>query len=124
MVVSSKDGMDEISISDITYATFLDRQQTRDFIIDPREYGFDLYDKNEILGGDAVQNAQITRDILSGKISGAKLDIVLINAAFALLVDGKVHSAEEGIELARNSIESGKAIEKLEEIIKVSNSLN
>lgn len=123
MVVSSKDGMDEISISDVTYATFLDRQQTRDFIIDPREYGLDLYDKKEIEGGDAQENAQITRAILSGEVTGAKLDIVLINTAFALLVDGKVHSTEDGISMAREAISSGKAKAKLEEIIAVSNEL-
>lgn len=123
MVVSSKDGMDEISISDITYATFLDRQQTRDFIIDPREYGLDLYDKKEIEGGDAQENAQITRAILCGEITGAKLDIVLINTAFALLVDGKVHSTEDGISLAKEVIRSGQAKAKLEEIIAVSNEL-
>lgn len=123
MVVSSKDGMDEISISDVTYATFLDRQQTRDFIIDPREYGLDLYDKSEIEGGDAQENAQITRAILSGEVTGAKLDIVLINTAFALLVDGKVHSTEDGISMAREAISSGKAKAKLEEIITVSNEL-
>lgn len=123
MVVSSKDGMDEISISDITYATFLDHQQTRDFIIDPREYGFDLYDKKEIEGGDAKENAEITKAILSGEIKGAKRDIVLINTAFSLLVDGKVHSTEEGIVMAKEAIKSGRAKEKLEQIIEVSNAL-
>ena len=123
MVVSSKDGMDEISISDITYATFLDHQQTRDFIIDPREYGFDFADKKEILGGDAVENAAITKGILAGEITGAKLAIVLLNTAFALLVDEKVHSTEEGIIMAREVISSGKALAKLNEIIEYSNEL-
>lgn len=123
MVVSSADGMDEISISDVTYAAFVERGTVREFILDPREYGFDLYPKEEILGGDAVQNAAITRGILSGEIGGAKRDIVLINAAASLLVDGIVTSTEEGIDMAREAIESGKALAKLQEIIRVSNEL-
>jgi len=123
MVVSSADGMDEISISDITYAAFVERGSHREFIIVPREYGFDLYPKEDILGGDAVQNAAITRGILSGEISGAKRDIVIINTAAALLVEGWVNSTEEGIDMAREAIENGKAIAKLDEIIKVSNEI-
>jgi anthranilate phosphoribosyltransferase len=123
MVVSSADGMDEISISDITYAAFVERGSVREFIFDPREYGFDLYPKEEILGGNAVQNAAITRGILSGEITGAKRDIVLINAGASLLVDGIVNSTEEGIDMARDAIDSGRALAKLEEIIKVSNEI-
>ncbi|WP_419769838.1 MAG: anthranilate phosphoribosyltransferase [Candidatus Marinarcus sp.] len=123
MVVSSNDGMDEISISDITYAAFVDHGTIREFIIDPREYGMDFYAKSEVEGGTPQENAQTTKDILCGKINGAKLDIVLINAAASLLVDGKVQTTDEGIEMARNAIKSGAAKEKLEEIIQVSNSL-
>ena len=122
MVVSSADGMDEISICDVTHAAFVEHGTIKEFIIDPREYGFDLASKDEILGGDAVQNAEITKGILSGEIHGAKRDIVVLNTACALLVDGKVHSTEEGIEMAQNVIDSGKALEKLAEIIEVSNS--
>jgi anthranilate phosphoribosyltransferase len=123
MVVSSADGMDEISISDVTHAAFVERGNINEFTFDPREYGFELAPKEEILGGDAKHNAQITRDILSGKETGAKRDIVLINAAATLLVEGFVASTEEGLDLVKDSIASGKAIEKLEQIIKVSNEL-
>ena len=123
MVVSSEDGMDEISISDITYCAFVDRGTVNEFILDPREYGFDLYPKSDIEGGDAKQNAVITKGILDGTITGAKRDIVLLNTAAALLVDGKVSSTEEGISLARETIDSGAAIAKLMQIVKVSNDL-
>jgi len=123
MVVSSADGMDEISISDVTYAAFVERGNIHEFIFDPREYGFEFSPKEEILGGDAAHNAQITRDILSGKEQGAKRDIVLLNAAATLLVEGFVASTEEGLDLVKDSISEGKAIKKLEEIIKVSNEL-
>ncbi len=120
MVVSSADGLDEISISDITYATKLENGVIEDFIIDPRDYGFEMYSKDDIIGGDAAQNAQITRDILEGKITGAKLDIVLLNAGAALEVDGMAKDIKEGIEIARQAIVSGKAKAKLDQIIEVS----
>ena len=121
IVVSSADGMDELSISDITYCAFVQRGSFDEFIIDPREYGFDLYPKEDILGGSATENAQITKGILDGTIKGAKRDIVLLNTAVALLVDGKVNSTEEGIEMARDAINNNLGIDKLNEIIKVSN---
>jgi len=121
MVVSSADGMDEISISDVTHCAFVERGQYNEFVLDPREYGFEFYPKSEIVGGDATQNAKITKGILDGSIGGAKKDIVILNAAAALLVDNKVNSTEEGIAMAREIIESGKALEKLNQIIKVSN---
>ncbi len=123
MVVSSADGMDEISISDVTYCAFVDRGSFNEFVLDPREYGFDLSPKSEIEGGDAKENSMITKGILDGSIKGAKRDIVLLNVAVALLVDQKVNSTEEGIEMAKEVIDSGKALAKLEEIVKVSNEL-
>ena len=123
MVVSSEDGMDEISISDVTHCAFVERGSYNEFILDPREYGFDLYPKSDIEGGTAKENAQVTKGILDGTILGAKRDIVLINTAVALLVDNKVNSTEEGIEMAKEIINNGDAIKKLEEIVKVSNQL-
>jgi len=123
MVVSSEDGMDEISISDVTHCAFVERGSFNEFILDPREYGFDLSPKSEIEGGTAKENALITKGIIDGTIMGAKRDIVLLNTAVALLVDGKVNSTEEGIVLAKKVIENGTAIKKLEEIVKISNQL-
>ena len=123
MVVSSNDGMDELSISDVTHCAFVERGQFHGFILDPREYGFDLYPKEEIQGGDAKYNAVITQSILDGSVHGAKRDIVILNTAVALLVDGKVNSTEEGIAMAQDAINNGDAIKKLEEIIRVSNEL-
>lgn len=124
IVVSSKDEMDEISISDITYATKLENGRISDFEINPEHYGIKLSPKEEIIGGDANFNAQITKDILENKSSGAKVDIVLINAAAALIVDDKARDFQEGIEIARDAILSGKAKEKLNELINISSKLN
>ena len=123
MVVSSNDGMDEFSISDVTHCAFVERGSFTEFTFDPREYGFELYPKEDIVGGDAQENAEITKGILNGSITGAKRDIVLINTAAALLVDQKVNSTEEGVMMAKSIIDSGKAMEKLEQIIKVSNEI-
>jgi len=123
MIVSSEDGMDEVSISDVTHCAFVERGTFHEFILDPREYGFDFYPKSEIIGGTAKENAITTKNILNGTIIGAKRDIVILNAAVALLVDGKVNSTEEGIEMAKEAIDNGAAIKKLEEIVRISNEL-
>jgi anthranilate phosphoribosyltransferase len=123
MIVSSNDGMDEISISDITYATSLYNGKIEDFEINPEDYGIPMSDKQEIIGGDAAYNAKLTSDILSKKLVGSKLDIVLLNAAAALIVDEKARDFKDGIDMAKGAIMSGTAKEKLAQIIRVSNQL-
>jgi anthranilate phosphoribosyltransferase len=123
MIVSSNDGMDEISISDITYATSLYNGKIEDFEINPEDYGIPMSDKQEIIGGDAAYNAKLTSDILSKKLVGSKLDIVLLNAAAALIVDEKARDFKDGIDMAKGAIMSGDAKEKLAQIIRVSNQL-
>ena len=123
IIVSSKDGMDEISISDISYGTSLFNGKIKDFEINPENYGLKLAPKEEVVGGDASFNANITKELLSNNLLGAKLDIVLINTAAALIVDEKARDFQDGIALAKEAILNGKAKEKLEQIIKVSNQL-
>ena len=123
VVVSSEDGMDEISISDITHCVEVSNGTTKEFIIDPKEYGFNIAPKEDILGGDALFNANITKNILNGTTTDAKRDIVVLNTAVALYVDEKVSSIKEGVDMALETIINGKAKEKLNQIIKVSNEL-
>ena len=123
IIVASRDGMDEVSISDITYATSLINGKIDDFEINPEHYGFKLSPKESIVGGEAKQNAQITYDILSNNLQGAKLDIVLLNTALALIVDNKARDMKDGIEIALETIKTNKAKEKLKQIIEVSNKL-
>ncbi|MDR0407368.1 MAG: anthranilate phosphoribosyltransferase [Campylobacteraceae bacterium] len=120
LVVSSNDGMDEISVSSATKAAMLKDGKVTEFEIDPQEYGIKISDKQEVIGGDALQNAKIAFDTLTNKEKGAKRDIVLINAAFALILDNKARDVQEGLEMARMAIQSGKAKDKLDEIIKFS----
>lgn len=124
MILSSNDGMDEISVSDITYATLLINGKITDIEINPENYGIPLSSKEDIVGEGPEFNARLTKDILSKKIVGAKLDIVLLNTAAALIVDEKARDFKDGIDIAKDAIISGKAQEKLEQIIKISQQLS
>jgi len=121
MVVSSLDGMDEISIEAASVAIYYNGAKLKDLEIRPES--FSLKGKKEnLIGGDAKENAKITRGILSGEIKDDKRNAVLLNAAAALFVDGKANSIEDGIKIAAEVIDSGRAIKHLEKIIEVSNS--
>jgi len=122
-VVSSHDGMDEISLAGNSSFAYVESGRILEGEINPEIYGFKLAPKEAILGGDANFNAQITRDIFSGKEQGAKRDIVLLNAAVALFADGNVRDIEEAAEIAKSGIDSGKAFENLERMAKVSQQL-
>jgi len=122
-VVSSSDGMDEISISTTTPFASINNGDISRGIIDPQEYGFKLYPKEDILGGDAIENAKITRDIFGGIERGAKRDIVVINSSFALVADGKARDIQEAKEMAIEALDSQKALKHLELIKNISNKL-
>jgi anthranilate phosphoribosyltransferase len=119
-VVSSKDGLDEISISDITYYSKLENNIVSSSEINPEHYGIKLSPLESIKGGEAKDNAKITTDILNGQLQGPKLDVVLINTAVALVVDGKARDIQDGIAIAKDAIDSKKAKEHLKKIIEVS----
>ena len=123
MVVSSKEGMDEISISDVTYASVLKDDVMHEFVIDPQEYGIKRVPLKAIIGGDAKENANILRKIFDNKATDAQRDIVLINTAAALLVDSKVRDMQDGLEMAMEAIKTNKAKEKLKQIIDISNKI-
>ncbi len=123
MVVSSKEGMDEISISDITYASRLYNGTVNEFEIDPEEYGIRKMPLKAILGGEAQENAQILRNIFEGSATDAQRDIVLINAAASLMVDGLARDMQDGFEMAREAIANSRAKKKLRQIIEISNKL-
>ena len=121
MVVSSLDGMDEISIAAPTKGIFYDGE-FKEIEINPADYGMSGR-KEDLIGGDAIENAKITRGILSGEIKGPKRDVVLLNAAASLVVDEKAGDIKEGIEIAKEAIDSGRAIKHLEKIIETSRKL-
>ncbi|WP_456323125.1 anthranilate phosphoribosyltransferase [Hydrogenimonas sp.] len=123
MVVSSRDGLDEISISDLSVAQMLEDGKLSSMTVDPLEWGVKRAPLEAIRGGDAAQNARISASILSGEERGPKRDIVLINAAAALIVDGKARDFKDGLQIAEETIDSKKAYDRLKKIIEVSNAL-
>ncbi|WP_310440486.1 anthranilate phosphoribosyltransferase [Sulfuricurvum sp.] len=123
IVVSSREKMDEISISDITYAGHLKNNSIEYFEIDPQMLGIKKAPFEAILGGEAERNAEILTDILNNRATEAQRDMVLINAAYALVAEGMARDAQEGLEIARDTLLSGKASEKLKQIVSVSSKL-
>lgn len=120
-VVFGQDRLDEISASAPTSVCEIRDGFYRTSVIKPEDFGLARGTKDEIVGGTPQENAQITREILSGKQQGTKRNIVLMNAGAALYIAGKADSMADGIALAADLIDSGKAEKKLEEVIKVSN---
>ncbi|MDF1880097.1 anthranilate phosphoribosyltransferase [Sulfurimonas sp. MAG313] len=123
LVVSSAEGMDEVSISDITYAARLKGKDIKEFEIDPQVFGIKRVPLEAIKGADAKENAQILHNIFNNQAQPAQRDIVLINAACSLMVEGMARDIQDGLEIARETLLSLKAKEKLDEIIKVSKKL-
>ncbi|SFV74717.1 Anthranilate phosphoribosyltransferase [hydrothermal vent metagenome] len=123
LVVSSKEGMDEIGISDITYASQLRDGVIHEFIIDPTEYGIKKMPLQAIMGGDAKENAKILYNIFNNEATDAQRDIVLLNAAASFMVEGSARDMQDGLEIAKDAILSNKAKEKLKQIIEISNKL-
>ena len=121
MVVYGTDRLDEISISAPTKVCEFRDGYYRDLTIRPEDFGLQTASKEEIVGGTPQENAQITRDILAGKITGAKRDIVLLNAGAALYAAGKAQTFSDGVKLAAEMIDTGAALKKIDEMIEVSN---
>ena len=120
MVVYGMDKMDEISLSAPTKVCEVRDGNFETYEITPEQFGLKSCEKNDLVGGEPAQNAQIAREILEGK-EGPKLDAVLLNAGAAIHVaDGNL-SIEEGIAKARDMIESGAAKAQLERFIQMTN---
>ena len=117
MVVFGQDTMDEISASAKTTVCEIREKKVVRYELDPRDYGFELCAKEDLQGGDGEENAQITRDILEGKITGPKLNAVLLNAAAAIYCYTDEVTYEESIDIARNAINKGYAIQALDKYV-------
>jgi anthranilate phosphoribosyltransferase len=118
-VVHGADGLDELTTTDISYVAVLDSGNVATFKISPRNAGLSQAKPRDLIGGDAVENAAHIRAVLQGN-QGPLRDIVLLNAAAALLVAGKAKTLREGVALAAQSIDSGRAMGVLEALIKLS----
>jgi len=120
MVVYGTDKLDEISVSAPTKICEIRDGWYKTYIITPEQFGLVRCAKEALVGGTPEENAEITRRILKGE-KGSRRDAVLMNAGAALYIGGKADSMEDGIRLAAELIDSGKAYEKLEQFIEVSN---
>ena len=121
MVVHGKAGLDEISACGPTVISEFKDGWYKTYEVSPEDFGLTSGTKEELLGGTAEENAQITRDIFSGKIQGTKRNAVLMNAGASLYIGGKADSFADGIKLAAELIDSGKATKTLEDYIRLSN---
>lgn len=120
-VVSGQDNMDEITLTGETTISEIKNGKVETYQITPEQFGFKRCGLDELRGGDGKENAVITRGILSGELQGAKRDSVLLNAGATLFIGGVAETIEQGVKLAAEAIDSGRAIEKLEQLVAMSN---
>ena len=121
LVVSGNDNMDEITLTGATTISEIKDNTVNTYTVTPEQFGFETVELKELQGGDGKVNAQITKDILSGKEKGAKRNIVLLNAGATLYAGGMCSSIEEGIKLAEKTIDSGKAASIIDALVEASN---
>jgi anthranilate phosphoribosyltransferase len=120
VVVHGSDGLDEITITGESRITELSQGELRTYTVAPEDFGLERAALGEIQGGDARQNSSIILEVLRGG-RGPRRDIVLLNAAAALMVSGRAGDLNQGVAAAAESIDSGKAIAKLERLIEFTN---
>jgi len=120
LVVHGLDGLDEITITGPTRIAEVREGTVRTFEVTPEEFGMKRGTLDDIAGGDAAANAEIIREILSGRTSPRR-DVVLLNAAAALVAAGRVDHLVDGLPLASKSIDSGAAAEKLSALVQFTN---
>jgi anthranilate phosphoribosyltransferase len=120
MVVHSRDGLDEISISAPTHVCEVRDGGLRSYELTPAEIGIERHPLDAIAGGNARENARIAREILAG-FDGARTEIVAANAGAALYVSGAAPTIRDGVTMAREAIANGAAMAKLQELVAVTN---
>ncbi|MBT3251999.1 MAG: anthranilate phosphoribosyltransferase [Candidatus Marinimicrobia bacterium] len=116
MVVHGHDGMDEITNTSSTKVTKLENGSIKSTVFSPADYGIAVAKLGDLAGGEPEENAKIIIDIFRGE-TGPRRDIVLLNAAAGIVVGGKVEYLSKGIELARQSIDSGSAYDVMQKLI-------
>lgn len=119
--VYGQDGLDEISVSDKTSVCELRDGRLKCYEIAPEDFGMERCSKEDFVGGNPRENAEITLSILNGQ-KGPKRNAVVLNSAAALYVAGKADSIEDGVRLASEIIDSGRAKKQLEKFIEYTNS--
>ncbi len=119
-VLHSRDGLDEASLSDATDVVETNAGEMRRFEISPKDFGLPRAAKESLAGGDALTNARIIERILDGA-NGPQRDAVLMNASLALVAAGRADDFRQGVALAAEAIDSGKARERLRALVEFTN---
>lgn len=120
-VVHGSDGLDEVTLDGHTAVAEVDATGVRVFVVGPEDFGLQRVALDELRGGDAEANARVIREVLSGERGGAARALVVANAAAALFVGGRAGDLRGAARLADESIESGSALSKLEELAAATN---
>ena len=120
--VMNCEGIDEFATVGANQVSEIKDGLVMDYVLPPEHLGFERASVEDIRGGTAVENAQITRDILGGA-KGPKRDTVLLNAGASIYAGRRADTIAQGIEMAREAIDSGAALKKLEQVIEMSNSI-
>jgi anthranilate phosphoribosyltransferase len=115
MIVHGEDGLDEITTTGKTYVSELKNGKVTEYTVTPEDFGMMKRTPEDLKGGDPAVNAKIALNLLEGR-SGGKREITILNSGAAIYVAGKAESLAEGIEKAKESIDSGKALKKLEKL--------
>ncbi len=115
-LVHASNGMDEISLAGDTFVTSLENHQIESFTISAVDFGLPSYSPEEIRGGSATENAKALKDLLNG-MPGAYRDTVLANTAAVLHIAGKAETLKQGVEIAKDVIDSGASLSLLENYI-------
>ena len=118
-VVHGSDGLDEMTLTGPTRVSELKNGSVSTYRVSPGDFGLAQASADALKGGDADYNAEITRSILNGE-EGPRRDIVLLNAAAAIVAGDKARDLNEGVQVAAEVIDSGKALEKLEGLVAAS----
>jgi anthranilate synthase/phosphoribosyltransferase len=123
MVVHGSDGMDEITLTGKTYVSEINDGWVKNYTLDPLSYGMEYCTLEELTGGNLKKNAEIVLSVLEGE-KGPKRDIVVLNAAAAIYLSGKAEDFASAIEIAHETIDSGKAMAKLTELTRITELCN
>lgn len=121
LVVYGQDRLDEISLSAPTTVMEVKDGTFTKYVVTPEQFGLTRCQKSDLVGGDGVQNAKIAESILKGECTDAKAEAVLLNAGAGIYLMNGASSIAEGIKVARETVASGKAYEKLQEFVKLTN---
>lgn len=121
MVVCGEHKLDEATVTGDNFVCEIKNGEIKEYTINPEALGFKKASLEDIIGGTPAENAQITRDILSGKITDAKRDIVILNSALCFYIAEKVKTIEDGIKFAAEIIDSGRANKQLEKYVSLTN---